>query len=335
VWHLDEPISDAAAISTFLICDTARSSLKVLLSGQGGDEIFAGYHYHLAHRLSEWVRHIPEPVRRHALSGMLRQIPRLKQRVPGVHPGLVLAFHRYFDKLLRGASLPADERFVAMRSYFSEQQLSQLYHPELRAHLGGSVPGAPLMSHFKNASSQNFTDRMLYVDTKTFLTDLNLTYSDKMSAAVSMEVRVPLLDAELIEFVRKVPAHLKIHGLTTKYIFRKALKGILPEPIIRRRKVGFGGPTRAWLRRDLRVMLDDVLSEDAVRCRGYFEPSEVRRMITEDRSGLEDHSHRIWMLLTLELWQQAFLDRAITEARPESAFVAQDTELVPAVGKAQ
>jgi asparagine synthase (glutamine-hydrolysing) len=154
-------------------------------------------------------------------------------------------------------------------------------------------------------------DRMLYVDMKTFLTELNLTYSDKLSSAASVEVRVPFLDSEVVDFMSHVPPDMKLHGFKSKYIFRRAVEGIVPRKIVRRRKAAFGAPIRAWLRRDLAGMVDDLLSQETLSRRGYFRPAAVRAMIAEDRQGEGDHSLRIWALLTLELWHRAFIDSRV------------------------
>ena len=308
IWHLDEPVSDAAAISTYLICTEAHSRLKVLLSGQAGDEIFAGYRVHLSHRLAELVKHVPGFLRRGPGRWTLNTLPYLKDHLPGVHPGLVLAFHRYFEKLLQAASLPPEQRYVAFHAYGNHDDLLRLYSPELRETLTPCVVGARHLLHFDALRDADFLNRMLYVDAKTFLPDLNLTYSDKMSSAASVEVRVPFLDTEVIEFASRLPSRFKLHRLTSKYILKKAVAGLLPQSVIRRRKAGFGAPTRMWLRRDLREMVDDLLGEESLRRRGLLDSKQVHQLIARDRDGVEDNSYRIWMLLTLELWQRTFMD---------------------------
>ncbi|RMD64069.1 asparagine synthase (glutamine-hydrolyzing), partial [Candidatus Parcubacteria bacterium] len=311
VWHLDEPVADAAAIATYLICEAARPQLKVLLSGQGGDEVFAGYRVHWTHRLANLVRLLPEPLRNGPARALLGMLPALKDYVPGVHPGLMLAVHRYFDKLLQGAALSPEQRYVFYRSYYTDGDQLQLYTPELRTALTDTVAGARHLAYFEAVRDADFLNRMLYVDVKTFLPELNLTYSDKLSSATSVEVRVPLLDLELVEFMARVPPGLKLKGLTnSKYLLKKAMEGILPDPVIRRRKAGFGAPLRAWLRRDLREMVDDLLSEEAIKRRGYFDPKTIRRLIENDREGVEDNAQRIWAFLTLELWHRTFIDGA-------------------------
>jgi asparagine synthase (glutamine-hydrolysing) len=155
---------------------------------------------------------------------------------------------------------------------------------------------------------------MLYVDLKTFMASLNLSYNDKMSMASSVEVRVPFLDRELVDFVTHcVPPELKLRGSwrpTTKYLLREAMRDVLPAEILRQPKAGFGAPVDSWLTHDLRAMVDDLLSGSRLRERGLFEPRMVQRMIQEHRSGREDWSLQIWQLLTIELWTQVFVDRS-------------------------
>ena len=150
---------------------------------------------------------------------------------------------------------------------------------------------------------------MLYVDAKTFLPDLNLAYSDKLSMACSIEARVPFLDNEVVEFLQRVPPSLKIHGYTQKYLLRRAMDGVLPKEVLRRRKAAFGLPIRAWLKNELRDMLTDMLSEDRIRRRGLFDASTVTQMIRDNETGERDYTLQLWGLLTLELWHQAFMEQ--------------------------
>ena len=162
---------------------------------------------------------------------------------------------------------------------------------------------------------------MLYLDTKIFMTSLNLTYNDKMSMASSVEVRVPFLDRELAEFVAwNVPPKLKLKGLlrpTTKYIFRQAMRDILPREVLQQPKAGFAAPVDYWLANDLKEMVDDLLSPSQIRKRGMFRPEAVRRFVDEHRSGRQDWSMQIWQFLTLELWMQTFLDGGAHKFEPE------------------
>lgn len=308
VWHLDEPVADAAAISTYLICEAAGSKLKVLLSGQGGDEIFAGYRVYTMPTLANLLGTVPKTVRNGMVAKLLDFLPRLKNAFPGVTPGLILASHRYMSKVLEGVDLTPEQRFVFTRSYYDASSQLQLYDRDLRQHFANAVAGDQHLAHFGKVAGSAFLNQMLYVDAKTFLPDLNLTYSDKLSSAASVEVRVPLLDNEVVDFMARIPVGLKLKRFEAKYLMREAVRGIVPDRVLRRRKAGFGAPIRTWLRRDLRNLVDDLLSDETLRRRKQFEPKQIRRLISEDREQKADHSYRIWALLTLELWQRTFLD---------------------------
>jgi asparagine synthase (glutamine-hydrolysing) len=312
IWHLDEPVADPAAITSFLIADAARQRVKVMLSGQGADEIFAGYRVHLSDRLSRLLARFPRFIRAGLLGPALNLAPALARGLPGVHPGLALAVQRYFRKLLAGIDLNPEERYVYNRSYYTQSEALQLYAPDLREHFSTFDGGYRHQSYFDEVADADFVNRMLHVDLHTFLPELNLTYADKTSMAASIETRLPFLDAEIVAFMEQLPTKMKLRGVTTKYLLRKAMGGVLPKEIIRRRKAGFGAPIRRWIEVDLRDMIDDLLSAERVASRGYFDPKAVRSLIDRNRSGQADNTYRIWALLTLELWHQIFIDGTLT-----------------------
>ena len=180
--------------------------------------------------------------------------------------------------------------------------------------------------YFRRVPDADFLNQMLYLDTKAFMTSLNLTYADKTSMAASVEVRVPFLDRDLAEFAAwHVPPQLKVHGNlrpTGKYILRRALRDLLPKEVVNRPKAGFAAPLDHWLAHDLREMVDDLLSERRIRERGYFEAPAVRRLVEDQRRGRHDFSLHVWLFLTFELWQQTFLDHKsvpLHQAAPEAA----------------
>jgi asparagine synthase (glutamine-hydrolysing) len=299
VYQLDEPVADPAIITSYLICRAARERLTVLLSGMGGDEIFAGYPRHLADRLAGIFNLIPG-----AISGPL------VARLPGGKPGRFTAPLRNIKKLAHSAALPQRERYLGYLTYFTELQKREMYSGELREMLDDFDPYSEHNRYLDRVAGQHFVDQMLYLDLKTFLPCLNLTYTDKTSMASSVEVRVPLLDHELVELTARIPSRLKLKRLTRKYIFKQAARRWLPREIIDRKKAGFGAPVRAWLVRELRDTVEDLLSESAVRRRGYFDYRSVRRLIDDNLAGRQDNSLKIFQLLTLELWHQAFIDVA-------------------------
>jgi asparagine synthase (glutamine-hydrolysing) len=179
-------------------------------------------------------------------------------------------------------------------------------------------------AYFSQVSDADFLHQMLYLDTKAFMVSLNLTYNDKMSMAASVEVRVPFLDRELVEFAAwHIPPHLKMKGHwqpTTKYIFREAMRGMVPDEVLRQPKAGFGAPVDSWVRQDLQEMIGDLLAESRVRSRGFFNPQFVQQLLAEHRRGEQDWSMQIWQLLSFELWQQTFIDPSHREANNNLAL---------------
>ena len=213
--------------------------------------------------------------------------------------------------MARSASLDPIDRFVANCTYLDDDQKDALYTDQF-AELADLDPACEHYDAFKRMGHADFLHQMLYLDAKIFMTSLNLTYNDKMSMASSVEVRVPFLDRELAEFVAwNVPPSLKLKGglnPTTKYIFRQAMHGILPDEVLRQPKAGFAAPVDYWLAHDLKDMVDDLLSPDRLRQRGMFRPQAVQRFVDEHRKGRQDWSLQLWQFLTLELWMQTFLD---------------------------
>jgi asparagine synthase (glutamine-hydrolysing) len=308
VWHMDEPTADPAIITAYLVCREARKQATVLLSGVGGDELFAGYRKHSAHYWAETYGRVPAGAR-HLAERALGALPSL--RGTPVKGGLRLA-----RKMARSAALGPRDRFITNCTYLDEAQKTNLYAsgPAWRDSLDQADfdPANRHRAAFDRVGDADFLHQMLYLDTKIFMASLNLTYNDKMSMASSVEVRVPFLDRELAEIVAwKVPPRLKLKGSlrpTTKYIFRRAMRDILPPEVLRQPKAGFAAPVDYWLAHDLKEMVDDLLSESQIRKRGLFRPEAVRRFAEDHASGRHDWSMQLWQFLTLELWMQVFLD---------------------------
>ncbi|MGH9495671.1 MAG: asparagine synthase (glutamine-hydrolyzing) [Candidatus Sulfotelmatobacter sp.] len=312
VWHMDEPTADPAIIAAYLVCREARKQTTVLLSGVGGDELFAGYRKHVAHYWAQTYRRVPGPARRAFESAL--------DALPGFRGSALKGTIRLAKKMARSASLDARQRFIANCTYLDDDLRQSLYLSE--HHSADAGPAGRHLSAFDRVADADFLHQMLYLDTKIFMTSLNLTYNDKMSMASSVEVRVPFLDRELVEFVAwNVPSSLKLKGFfrpTTKYILRRAMRDILPREVLRQAKAGFGAPVDYWLANDLKGMVDDLLSPSQLHKRGLFRPSAVQRFVEEHRSGRRDWSMQIWQFLTLELWMQTFLDGKASRFESES-----------------
>lgn len=291
VYQLDEPQADPAALNTLYISQLARScGIKVLLSGAGGDDIFTGYRRHRAVSLERYWSWSPSMARR----GIKNMTALLSKRNPA---------RRRFSKAFQYADLEGDRRIVSYFQWLSEDVLNRLF-------CDGSYRPSELMTESLRSLPVEVPpmNRMLYLDAKYFLTDHNLNYSDKMSMAAGIEVRVPLIDHDLVAFAARIPVDLKQRGMTGKWVFKKAMEALLPADVIYRPKTGFGVPLRTWLRGKLGGVLDGYLSEASIRRRGIFSPAAVRQLIEDDRAGRIDAGYSILALACVEMWLRRFAD---------------------------
>jgi len=318
-WHMDEPVADPAIIASYLVCREARKQSTVLLSGVGGDELFAGYRKHVAHRWSQVYRGLPRILR--------ATLEQSLGALPGFRGAPIKGSVRLAKKMTRSASLQPQESFICNCTYLDARQKTALYADWLQDRLGRSDAAIRHNAAFETVGDADFLNQMLYLDTKLFMASLNLNYNDKMSMASSVEVRVPFLDRELAEFAAwKIPPALKLKGFflpTTKHILREAVHGMLPADVLHQPKAGFAAPVDYWLAHDLRELVDDLLSETNIAKRGLFRPQQVRRFIDEHRSGSEDWSMQIWQFLTLEHWMRIFIDGSAQRNAPTFSQLPQ------------
>ena len=300
VRHLEMPVIDMA-IPSYLVSHEARKTLTVMLSGMGGDEVFAGYPRQLAMSLAGALDPLPISLRRPAMRAVASALP-------GGRPGRLTAPLRNAKKFARSAALDFESRYMGFGTYFTDEAKQSLYTDETRAGVGDADAYYMHRRYFERCARAAPLNRLLYVDLKTFLPCLNLDYTDRTSMAATLEVRVPFLNHELVELAARMPPRLKLRGLRRKYILKRAAESLLPREVVWRKKAGFGAPIRAWLRGPLRPLVDELLSEEVVRARGLFRPAEVRRVVESNLSGREDFSLHVLQLLTLEMWQREFLD---------------------------
>jgi asparagine synthase (glutamine-hydrolysing) len=300
VYHMDVPAIDMA-IPSYLVSSAARQTLKVMLSGMGGDEVFAGYPRQLAMKIAGAFDPVPRLLRRPLMSAVATALP-------GGLPGKLTAPLRNMKKFARSAALDFENRYLGYGTYFTDRAKDELYTEEMRERVRGLDAYYLHRRYFERVQGAAPLNRLLYVDMKTFLPCLNLDTTDKTSMAANLEVRVPFLNYEMVELAARMPPRLKLNGFKRKYILKRAAERILPKEVVWRRKAGFGAPVRSWLRGALREMTEDLLSEERVRRRGLFRPEAVRRVVQENLSGREDYNLQVFQLLTLELWQQIFMD---------------------------
>ncbi|MDX6612675.1 MAG: hypothetical protein QOD75_1861 [Blastocatellia bacterium] len=294
VWYFDEPFADQSAIPTYLVSKLAREHVKVVLSGDGGDELFAGYTRYTTDSKRSGFERLPRFVRKGMMQPLSRQLP---------HGALG---RNYMHKV---SSEPLD-RYIEEISIFTKLNKPRLYTSDFKNCLLNRDASDLFRAHVARVRSHDPLDKLLYLDSKTYLPGDILTKVDRMSMAVSLEARVPLLDQKLIEFVTRIPASMKMRGSETKYIFKRAVEDLVPSEILHRPKQGFGVPISEWINTELRDRIRDTFADSRTRQRGYLEPGYVDLLLNEHERGRRDHSWAVWALLMLELWQRTLADKS-------------------------
>lgn len=296
--HLDEPFGDFSIFPTYLVSQMARKKVKVILSGDGGDEIFAGYEHYQAQKISRWpfFQLLPK-----TLTKIIHWFPPSGQK-----KGLWNKTRRFLQGLSHEKSL----RHLRWMMFLSKQDKQSLYTLQFQEQLSG-IPllysNPPFQEYFQNMKNFDEITRELYLDLKSYLADDILVKVDRMSMAASLETRVPLLDHKLVEFAFSLPGKLKLHGLSTKWIFKKTMEPLLPKENIYRPKEGFSIPIKHWLRNELKEMLLDYLSPERLRKEGLFNPHFINWMISRHLAGRENFSHQLWALMVFEIWKENYL----------------------------
>jgi asparagine synthase (glutamine-hydrolysing) len=303
VWHEDEPLAHPSSVALNFVSRLAAERVKVVLTGEGSDETLAGYGRYkktvLNMRLGGAYQLAPAPLRSLVRSG-LEALPASRTRQRAL---------RTF--LARPATLEA--LYLDNFAVFSREQQASLLAPELRARLTSEDPYATAMALMAGSDARSLLDRLLYVDTKTYLHEL-LMKQDQMSMAASIESRVPFLDHPLVEWTARLPERLKLRGGTTKYILREAMRDVLPPEILTRGKMGFPVPIGAWFRGQFRGIIDELVLSPRALERGLFDAATIRSLVSRHAAG-EDHAERLWALVNLEIWH-----RVVVEGEPATSL---------------
>lgn len=296
---LEEPIGDPAAINTYLICKTAwDNGIKVLLSGMGADEIFAGYRRHSATLLAQELNTLPQPFK-----AGLKSISAL---LPVRFAGYGLRQTRWLKRFFSFTDRPLDLAYMRSYSYYDREELFDLCNHNFSDEINQLY--SDHREIFYSNPGLDDINKMCNTDINMFMAGLNLFYTDKASMATSVEVRVPYIDRELIEFAMSIKGEFKINKGTSKYLLRKVALNYLPREIVYRPKASFGMPIRSWISCELKSTVDELLSEASVKKRGILNYALVKEIITDDRKGIKDNAYQIYQLLTLELWFRKFID---------------------------
>ena len=295
VWHMDEPTVDSALITSYLVSEFAARHVKVILSGVGGDELFGGYNRYLMGHYVGLMQKVPSALRRGVLLPLINRLPEDR------HSKLLNLF-RYLRSIALLSNAGDSERYRQLMEVFPRADLDRLLSA------GSDDSDDALTRVLQKYADSPELDRILAADLSTQLVDELLLLTDKMSMSESLECRVPLLDERLIELARTMPANLRVRGGQTRYILKKALRGVLPDDIIDRKKRGFGAPLGAWLRHELEPVTELLLGRRQVEKRGLLNPEAVEDILRSHRERRSDQTDQLMALITLELWCQLFLD---------------------------
>jgi asparagine synthase (glutamine-hydrolysing) len=296
--YIDEPYADGSAIPTYFVCELARREVVVVLSGEGGDEAFAGYDTHAAYKAARWFGRVPRWVRQGLLAPLVHCLP-------VSHKKLSLEFK--LKRFLGGLDLPPPLAHLWWRIVLTEAQKRELYTPAVVEALTPAAPERHFAEVFARSEARAVLNRLLHIDASVFLPDDLMIKNDRMSMAHSLEARVPMTDPDLTGFMARVPARLKLPRLRKKHVMRRAMEGILPPAILNKKKVGLEMPYSRWLTTDLRDVLMTQCAPGRVAATGLFRPDAVERLNGEHLAGRRDHGRALWGLLNYMLWYERYM----------------------------
>jgi len=298
IWHEDEPLGHSASVPLYFVSQLAQRHVKVVLTGEGSDELLAGYY---RYRTTLWNLSAGRLYHRFSTNGIRRLV---RGVAAGLAPG---SLARKLPRTFLWRSPDIDALYFDNFAVFTRDMQRDLFSKNLQGQLEQVNPYAGMHYYFDAPSSASLLQRLLYADLKTYLHEL-LMKQDQMSMAASIESRVPFLDHKLVEFSTALPDRMKLRGWTTKYVLREAMKGLLPEAILRRSKMGFPVPLGRWFRQAFRPLLDEFVVGKRTTARGLFQPNFLQRLVQEHVAGTADHTERLWALVNFEMWQRHFLD---------------------------
>jgi len=299
VWQYDEPFADSSAIPTWYVSQQTRQHVTVALTGDAGDELFAGYPRYRAVRIAHWLDCLPLALRQTLFGRFWQRLPaRPRQK----------SYRRRFKRLVSALAMPPERRYLEWIAIFNETRRAELYEPDFIEQLDARDPFDFLAQAFRQVSHRDVVTRTCLADLVTYLPCDLMTKVDIASMAHGLECRQPFLDHRVVELAAGMPIDLKMHGLKGKRILLETFDRLIPAAVKRRPKMGFGVPLDHWFRHELRDLTHDVLLDKRAQSRGYFQPAAVRQLVEEHAAGKFDHSYRLWSLLFFELWHRQWID---------------------------
>ncbi len=301
-WHRDEPVSEPSDVGVYLVSKLARQHVKVILSGEGGDELFAGYPKYVVDWLARYYHIIPQGMRDGLIQSTLDRLPYSLRKV---------------KTAARNLSVPAPQRWMNWFGIFNGQLKENLLSASTKAQIDLDS-SREFRRWLENNPQRDDLSAMLYLDTKIWLPDNLLMKGDKMTMAASLEARIPLLDYKLIEYAASIPSNVKIRSFKAKYMLKRAFEDFLPEQILTRKKMGFNVPTGIWFREGQRGLITNLLLSERTRSRGYFNDAFVARMVHDHLEGKTNYQAQLFTLASLELWFRVFIDTPEL-AKPEGS----------------
>ena len=301
IWYADDPLADSSMIPVYLIAEFARKHVTMVLTGDGGDEVFAGYETYNAHYVRKMYRKIPAFVRKQIIKRLVDALPVSLSKV---------SFDFKAKRFVTGAELDEEESFFWWRIIFTETAKNDLYSQAFRERLDVRPTKHLYKEYFSRSRTDDPLNRMLYVDTRFYLPSDMLVKVDRMTMANALEARVPFLDHEMVEFAATIPPSIKFKNRSKKYILKKALSPLLSDEILYRKKAGFNVPVNAWLAGELRDYAGDVLAPERIARAGFFEPAAVAKLLSDHERRVVDNSFCLWGLMCFQLWYEMFISPA-------------------------
>ena len=300
VWHYNEPFADSSAIPTYYVAKMTKDYVKVVLTGDAGDENFAGYPRYLRSKYVSWFTRLPEKVRRSLLPAFLRILSQ--------SPWRRKTLNRLAD-FTEMLSSHQGRNYAEQIKIFNQKEKDDVFSEDFSRQVKGTDPLDYLIKKYEEVDTDDLLEKLLYLDMVTYLPEDLLVKMDIATMANSLEARVPFLDHKFMELVAGIPSHLKLKGTKSKFILKTAFKDFLPDAVFKRKKMGFGVPVSRWFRTELKDYVYEILLDPRTLNRGYFRREGIERLLNEHIAARYDHSSKIWSLLFLEIWFRVFIDR--------------------------